>query len=79
MIYKHGVVGDYLYIMGMLQRAYKLVEFEGNFYFIDKGNMVAKDARIYLSDTFVAGKTHNGYALEPGWYTFDAEGKMILG
>ena len=79
MIYKHGVVGDYLYIMNTLQRAYQLVEFEGNFYFINDGNKIAKNTTIYLSEQFVKNKIlADGTMLEAGKYTFDADGKMVL-
>ena len=79
MILKHGVVGDYLYIMGELQRAYQLVEFEGNFYFVNDANKIAKNTTVYLSQKFVDGKTYaDGSMLAVGRYSFDADGKMIL-
>ena len=79
MIYKHGVVGDYLYIMGTLQKAYQLVEFEGNFYFVNDANKIAKNTTIYLSERFVKDKTYaDGTLLEVGKYAFDADGKMVL-
>ena len=79
MIVKHGVVGDYLYIMGTLQKAYQLVEFEGNFYFVNNGNKIAKNTSVYLSERFVMDKTYaDGTMLEVGRYYFDADGKMIL-
>ena len=57
----------------MLQKAYQLVEFEGNYYFINDGNnRVAKNTELYLSEKYVAGTD-----LAPGLYSFDAEGKLI--
>ena len=78
--YKHGIIDDRLYIDNVLQKAYRLVEFEGNFYFINDGyNKIAKDTELYLSEKFVTGVTlPDGRVLKPGTYTFDAEGKMVI-
>ncbi len=73
MIVKNGVVGDYFYLNGALQKAYQLVEFEGNYYFINDANKVAKNTRIHLSERFTAE-----YGLAVGYYDFDADGKMII-
>jgi hypothetical protein len=77
---KNGVIDDRLYINDVLQKAYQLVEFEGNLYFInDSANRIAKNLRLYLSATFVNGKTFpDGRAVTPGYYYFDAEGKMVI-
>ncbi len=76
---KNGVVGDYLYINDVKQTRYKLVEFDGNFYFINDGDKIVKNQRMFLSATYVSGKTlPDGRALLPGYYSFDAEGKMII-
>ena len=76
---KHGVVGDFLYIDDVKQTRYKLMEFEGNFYFINDGDKIVKNQKLYLSATYVNGKTlPDGRVMQPGYYTFDAEGKMII-
>ena len=76
---KHGVVGDYLYINDVKQVRYQLVEFEGNFYFINDGDKIAKNMKLYLSDKFVAGKTFaDGTAVAAGYYYFGADGKMVI-
>ena len=76
---KNGVVGDYLYINDVKQTRYKLVEFDGNFYFINDGDKVAKNTRLYLNANFVAGHVlPDGRAILPGYYNFDSEGKMIV-
>jgi hypothetical protein len=64
----------------VLQKAYQLVEFEGNYYFINDGNnRIAKNTKLYLSEKYVTGKTFaDGRAIQPGTYEFDAEGKMII-
>ena len=47
--------------------------------FIDEGNKILKNTRVYLSETFVSSYTFaDGSMLEVGYYNFDAEGKMIL-
>jgi hypothetical protein len=78
MILLNGVVGDYYYINGIQQKGWMLFEWDGNLYFNEYYN-VAKNQRIYLSETFVEGVVHpNGIILAPGYYEFDADGKMIL-
>ena len=77
---QNGIVDDRLYIDGVLQKAFRLVKFEGNFYFVNDGdNKIAKNTELYLSEKFVENfYLEDGTALKPGYYTFDAEGKMIL-
>ncbi|MBR5309853.1 MAG: phosphodiester glycosidase family protein, partial [Oscillospiraceae bacterium] len=71
---KHGVQADgYLYIDGVRQDAYQLIEFEGNYYFVSDGHKVAKNARVYLSAHFLEGTRFT-----VGYYEFDAEGKLII-
>ena len=73
MIIKNGVVGNYFYLNNVQQKAYQLIEFEGDFYFISDGNKVAKNVKISLSERFTAE-----YGLAAGYYDFDADGKMII-
>ena len=61
------------YLNGNQQKAYQLIEFEGNYYFISDGHKVVKNKTLYLSDKFVKGTY---FAV--GAYRFDAEGKMVL-
>jgi hypothetical protein len=77
--YKHGVEGDYLYLNGVKQVRYQLVEFDGNYYFIDAGDKFVRNKRLYLSEQFVSGKTFpDGRAITVGYYNFGADGKMII-
>ncbi len=64
----------------MLQKAYQLVEFEGDFYFINNGkHEIAKNITLYLSAKFVEGKTYaDGTPIEVGYYYFGADGKMVI-
>ncbi len=73
MVALNGPVGDYFYKDGAMLKAYQLVEFEGSYYFINDSNKLAKNKRVYLSQTFVEGT-----GLEAGYYEFDANGKMII-
>ena len=76
---KNGVVDDKLYINDALQVRYQLVEFEGNFYFVNDGDKIAKNITLYLGEKFVEGKTFpDGRAIQVGRYEFDAEGKMVI-
>ena len=70
---KNGVIGDYLYINDVKQTRYKLVEYDGYFYFINDGDKVVKNGKLYLSERFVAGTP-----ISVGIYRFDADGKMII-
>ena len=79
MIIRNGVVGDYFYKNNVRQNAYQLVEFEGDYYFINDSHKIARNTTLYLSDRFVNGFTYeDGTPLQPGYYTFDENGKMII-
>ena len=79
MIIRNGPDGDYFYKNGVRQNAYQLVEYEGNYYFINDGHKLAKNITLYLSDRFVEGKTFaDGTAIPASLYFFDADGKMII-
>jgi hypothetical protein len=76
---KSGVVGDYLYINDVKQGCYQLIEFEGDFYFISDGDRITKNKKLYLGEKYVANYIfENGDPMLPGYYEFDAAGKMIL-
>jgi glucan-binding YG repeat protein len=68
-----GPYNNYFYKEGVQQKSYQLVEFEGNYYFINDGNKIAKDTSIYLTDRFLGGT-----GLNAGRYSFDADGKMVI-
>ena len=74
MILKHGADADgYFYLNGAKQKAYQLIKFEGNFYFISDYNKYVVSKTVYLS-----AKHLDGTGLKPGYYMFDGEGKMII-
>ncbi len=79
MIILNGVVGDYLYKNNERLNAYQLVEVDGDYYFINDGHKIAKNTVLYLGERFVNGFTFaDGTPVTPGYYTFDADGKMII-
>ena len=76
---KNGVIGEFLYINDVRQTCYKLVKYDGDYYFINDGHQIARNRRLYLSAQYVAGHTYDdGTPLEVGYHEFDAEGKMIV-
>ena len=74
MIFKNGPDADgYFYLNNAKQKAYKLIDFEGDYYFVAEYNKYAKNQRRYLNASMVEG---TDFAV--GYYNFDADGKMIL-
>ena len=75
---KHGLIGDYYYINNEKVPAYYgLVEWEGNFYYVNDYGKIIKNARKYVNKT-------NGLAFADGtsiprdYFYFDADGKMVV-
>ncbi|MBE7058221.1 MAG: hypothetical protein E7387_03865 [Ruminococcaceae bacterium] len=76
---KNGVIDGFMYIDGVKAKAYKLVKFEDNYYFVGDYHKVVTSKTIYLTNEYVAGYTYaDGTSLKEGYYTFDAEGKMVI-
>ena len=76
---KNGVIDGYLYINDVKQRCYQLVEYDGNFYFINDGHKVVMNGYAHVSAAQAAGKTFpDGTPITAGKYYFDAEGKMVI-
>ena len=74
MILKNGPDADgCFYLRNVKQKAYQLVEYNGDYYFIDSGNKYAVSRTIYLSAKFV-----DPYGLSVGYYEFDATGKLLF-
>ena len=78
MVLRNGVIGDYLYINNVIQTAYKLVNYEGELYFINDGNKIAKNCSIYLSGSLKGHVYKDGTELNPGYYYFDENGRMVI-
>ena len=76
---RNGIIDDYLYINDTKQTRYQLAAYNGALYFISDGDKIAKNVKLYLSETYVSGKTFpDGRAIQVGYYNFDAEGKMVI-
>ena len=71
---KNGVIDGYLYINDVKQTAYKLVAFDGSYYFISDYNKVVVDCKVYLNAQFLVGTEYEGHV---GYYEFDADGKLV--
>ena len=69
---KNGIVDGMYYVDGELIKGAGVVEFEGDLYFI---NMAGK---VYTNGTLAIGEAKANGLVEPGKYTFDEDGKMII-
>ena len=79
MVIKNGVIDGYMYINNERVNTYTLVKYDGSYYFVGDYRKVAVDTKIWLSAHYLKGITlPDGTILEPGYYTFDSEGKMII-
>ena len=77
MIVKNGIIDDYYYINGAQAPAYYgLVEFEGNFYYVNDYGRIIKDARKFVNKTNGL-KFADGTDVPRAYFNFDADGKMI--
>ena len=70
---KNGPDADgYFYINDEMQRAYQMVEYNGDYYFINDYNKIAKNVTLYLQAKWV-----EKYELKEGLYEFGADGKLV--
>ena len=76
MIIKHGPQADgTFYLNGVKQQAYQLIQFEGDYYFVDYydgDHRYLRNKNVHLAEEFLVGTDFT-----PWYYEFDAEGKMI--
>ena len=71
---KNGPNEDgYFYLNGVRQSCYQLIEYNGNYYFINDAHKYAKDRTIYLGAEYLTET-----ALPVGLYYFDVTGKMVI-
>ncbi len=74
MVLKNGPQDDgFFYLDGIKQLAYRLIEWNGDYYFINDAHKYARNIRLYLGQQFVAGSE-----LAPGYYDFDDSGKLVI-
>ncbi len=78
MIVKQGLIDDQYFVNGIaLPAYYGLIEWEGNFYYINDYGRIVKNTRKYLNK--INGLTFpNGDAIPQAYFEFDADGKMII-
>ena len=73
---KNGPQSDgFFYINDVRQNAYQLIEFEGDYYYINDFHKYAINKTIYLT---AADLTAVGLSLPAGYYGFDAQGKLVV-
>ena len=61
-----------------MQKAYQLVEFEGDYYFVNDFNKLLKNTKVYLSNKFLENIVlEDGSVLEAGYYSFNSSGKLV--
>ena len=63
--------GNYIYINGVMQKAYNLVKYNGNYYYVYDANKIARNVTLKFSEAKLAGT-----GLQPGYYEFDENGVM---
>ncbi len=74
-----GIKDDCFYKNDVKQKAYQLVEFDGDFYYVGDCNKIVKSKRLYVTTERANGLTFaDGTPIPAGWYEFDENGKMIL-
>ncbi|MBO5511148.1 MAG: phosphodiester glycosidase family protein, partial [Clostridia bacterium] len=75
MVFEHGPhKNGHFYINGVQVKAYQLVEFEGDFYYVSDFHKYVVNKSVYLTN---ADLRVTGLPLYAGYYSFDGEGKMI--
>ncbi len=67
-----GIKNGYYYVDGIIGANAGLIQLDGDYYFITKSGLVAKNQKRTITE-----ETANGF-VDPGIYTFDAEGKMVI-
>ncbi len=74
-----GIKDNHFYKDDVMQKAYQLVEFDGNFYYIGDRHEIVKDKKVYIKAERTNGLTFaDGTPISAGWYDFDIDGKMII-
>jgi glucan-binding YG repeat protein len=73
---KNGIVGNYYYENGVIQKV-GLIKIEGNYYYFSTTNgMMYKNGTRYVAQDCILHESVQG--MKAGTYTFDADGKMVL-
>ncbi|MBQ9414282.1 MAG: hypothetical protein IJU16_04055 [Clostridia bacterium] len=73
LLYRNGPMADgYFYLNNEKQKAYKLCEYNGNYYFVAEYNKYVVSQTRYLNATHLEGTD-----FLPGYFEFDADGRMV--
>ncbi|MBQ4154103.1 MAG: hypothetical protein IJE01_02755 [Clostridia bacterium] len=67
-----GIKNGYYYVDGIIGANAGLIQLDGDYYFITKSGLVAKNQKRTITE-----ETANGF-VNPGRYTFGEDGKMII-
>ena len=74
-----GIKDNHFYKDDVMQRAYQLVEFDGDFYYIGDRHEIVKDKKVYIKAERTNDLTFaDGTPITAGWYEFDENGKMVI-
>ncbi len=74
-----GFKDNHFYKDDVMQKAYQLVTFGGDFYFIGDRHEIVKNKQVYLNEARINGLTYaDGTPIAVGYYEFDENGKMIM-
>ena len=63
---------DFFYVNNAKQKAYKLCEYNGDWYFVAEYNKICRGQRRYLNADAVSGT-----GFQAGYFDFDSDGKMV--
>ena len=63
---------DYFYVNNAKQKAYRLCEYNGDWYFVAEYNKICRGQRRYLNADAVSGT-----GFQAGYFDFDSDGKMV--
>ena len=74
-----GIKYNHFYKDGVMQKAYQLVEVDGNFYYIGDRHEIVKNKKVYIKEERTNDLTFaDGTPITAGWYEFDENGKMVI-
>ena len=74
---KEGIVGDYYYVDGVIQKV-GLIKIDGAYYYFSTTNgKMYKNGTRYVAQDCITHESVQG--MKAGTYTFGADGKMIVG
>ncbi len=74
-----GIKDNHIYKDGIMQKAYQLVEVDGDIYYIGDRHEIIKGRKAYVKEDRINGVTFaDGTPITAGYYEFDSDGKLII-